>query len=211
MSGFWHWNLIHLFNFYLAAAFLVSTTLRVRQYRTIVALVRAVPSRWPRLFELVKRHGTLFLSWTTLLPALLALGLLALNMLASHVVWEDAQLTPTDVTRHWQALAAVLLVGGAMVAFDLVGTFWIGEVDRELMQKYFDQAEYWLRSWTAPMVSVFTLGYVNPRKVVDVEVRKALVEASRLINLTLWWVSVQTGLRMAFGLTLWLTYALGSR
>ena len=211
MSGFWHWNLIHLFNFYLAAAFLVSTTLRVRQYRTIVALVRAVPSRWPRLFELVKRHGTLFLSWTTLLPALLALGLLALNMLASHVVWEDAQLTPSDVTRHWQALAAVLLVGGAMVAFDLVGTFWIGEVDRELMQKYFDQAEYWLRSWTAPMVSVFTLGYVNPRKVVDVEVRKALVEASRLINLTLWWVSVQTGLRMAFGLTLWLTYALGSR
>jgi hypothetical protein len=91
------------------------------------------------------------------------------------------------------------------------GTFWIGEVDRELMQKYFDQAEYWLRSWTAPMVSVVTLGYVNPRKVVDVEVRKALVEASRLINLTLWWVSVQTGLRMAFGLTLWLTYALGSR
>ncbi len=43
---------------------------------------------------------------------------------------------------------------------------------------------------------------------VAVEVRAALVSASRLINYTLWWVSIQTGLRMAYGLSLWGTWAL---
>jgi hypothetical protein len=58
-------------------------------------------------------------------------------------------------------------------------------------------------------VKVFTFGYINPRQMVAVEVRKALVEASRLLNSTLWWVSAQVGLRIVFGLSLWLTYATG--
>src|SRR5438270_553196 len=57
--------------------------------------------------------------------------------------------------------------------------------------------------------SLFTLGYVNPRKIVHAEVRKALVETSKLLNTTLWWVSLQVSLRVAFGLTLWLTWAMG--
>ena len=208
MAGFWHWNLIHLFNFYLAVAFLVGTTLRVNQYWAIISLVRAVPGRWPRLFDLVKKHVTIFLTWTTVLPALLAFGLLAANTLASRLVWRDADLTPASLAGHWQAWPALLLLGAAMLGVDLYATFWYGQVDRDLMQQYFDQAEYWLRSWTAPVVHVFTFGYVNPRKMVAVEVRKALLQASCLINNTLWWVAVQVGLRMAFGLTLWLTYAL---
>jgi hypothetical protein len=94
-----------------------------------------------------------------------------------------------------------------MLAVDLYATFTVGEFDRNMMQKYLDQAEYWLRSWSAPVVRVFTLGFVNPRQMVAVEVRKALVEASRLINSTLWWGSAQVSLRVVYGLTLWLTYA----
>jgi hypothetical protein len=43
---------------------------------------------------------------------------------------------------------------------------------------------------------------------VAVEVRAALVSASKLLNGTVWWVITQTGLRITFGLSLWLTYAL---
>jgi hypothetical protein len=207
ISRFWNVNLIHLLDFYLAVAFLVSTSLRISQYRTILGLVRAVPSRWPRLLGLVKQHSTLFLTWTTMLPAVLAFSLCVIHMMACRLVWPHANLTVADVCEHWQALAAVTLLGAAMLTVDIYGTFNFREVDRALMQKYFDQAEYWLRSWTAPVVQVFTLGYVNPRQMVAVEVRKALIEASRLINSTFWWVSVQTGLRVAFGLALWLTYA----
>ena len=74
--------------------------------------------------------------------------------------------------------------------------------------KHFDQAEYWLRSWAAPMVRFFTLGHINPRKMVAEEVRKALLAASAMINSSLWWWIRQVGLRFAFGLSLWLTWAL---
>ena len=63
-------------------------------------------------------------------------------------------------------------------------------------------------SHTAIVVRVFTFGFVNPRRLVTVEVRRALIDASRLLNTTLWWVIGQTGLRLAFGLALWLTWAL---
>src|SRR5205807_1874601 len=105
-------------------------------------------------------------------------------------------LTIARVMEHGPFLVTVVLCGAAMLGVDLYATFSAGEVDRESMQIYFDQAEYWLRSWTAPVVHAFTLGYIHPRRMVAVEVRKALVEASQLINSTLWWVSLQVGLRV---------------
>jgi hypothetical protein len=96
--------------------------------------------------------------------------------------------------------------GLAMLGVDGYATFRVGQLDRALLEKYFDLAEFWLRSWVAPVVRVFTLGYINPRKMVTVEVRKALGEASRLLNSTLWWVSLQVSLRIAFGLALWITW-----
>jgi len=53
------------------------------------------------------------------------------------------------------------------------------------------------------VVRIFTLGYINPRQMVNVEVRKALLEASQLLQLSLWWISVQVGLRVVFGLSVW--------
>jgi hypothetical protein len=201
-------NLIHLFDFYLAVMFVCGTALRVRQYRHILALVRAVPGRWPRLFQLVKQHSTIFLTWATVLPAVLAFSLSAIHMLACRLVWPQANLTVAEVAEFWPSLLFVSLLGLAMLGVDGYAMFNFGEINREQLQKYFDQAEYWLRSWTAPVVRIVTLGYVNPRKMVAVEVQKALVEASRLLNSTFWWVSAQTGLRVLFGLALWLTFAL---
>jgi ABC-type sulfate transport system permease component len=201
-------NLIHLFDFYLALLFLVSTYLRFRQYEAVVRLVRAVPERWPRLFQLVREHHTIFFTWSTALPAVLALGLSVVHTLACRWVWPHAQLTAGQIAELPVAVPVVVMFGVAMVTFDAYATFTVGELDRPMLEKYFDQAEYWLRSWVAPVVHVFTLGRISPRRMVAEEVRKALVEASRLLNATLWWVNVQVTLRIAFGLSLWLTYAL---
>src|SRR5579871_2740677 len=142
-----------------------------------------------------------------MLPALLALGLYLLHSLACRLIWPHAELTVRGLAELPVAVPIVAGLGIAMLVVDLYVTFTVGEVDRRLLERYFDQAEYWLRSWVAPVVQVFTLGYVNPRRLVTVEVRKALAEASRLLNVTLWWVSGQVGLRIAFGLSLWLAYA----
>jgi hypothetical protein len=208
MSGLRHLNLIHLFDFYLMFMFLAGTLRRVSQYQAIGGLVVTGPGRWPRLLQLVKEHRTVFLTWSTVMPGLLALGLSLAQLVASRQIWPQADLTLGGLADHWLAIPFIAVLGAAMVGVDLYGIFVVGTFDRQEMEKYFDQAEYWLRSKTAHVVRIFTLGYVNPRRMVAVEVRKALVEASRLLNTTLWWMTVQIGLRIAFGLALWLTWAL---
>jgi hypothetical protein len=208
MSWLLNLNLIGFFDFYLVLLFIISTCLRVRQYTAILALLGRFPGRWPRLLQLVRAHGNLFLTWGTVLPLLLSLGLLLLNLLASRLVWHHASLTVADLLELPLAWPLVLVSGAAMTAFDAYGTWDVGEVDRAEMEKYFDQAEYWLKPWTAPVVRFFTLGFINPRQMVAKEVRGALVSASDVINSSLWWVVVQTGLRILFGLSLWGTWAL---
>ncbi len=200
-------NLIHLFDFYLALMFLISLYRRFEQYRAVGGLVVKVPGRWPKLFSLVRQHGGVFLTWTTFLPAILALVLLVVQAIASRSLWPAAQVTPASLVHHVLALPFILILGSAMLGVDLYNVVAVSPVDQQEMVKYFDEAEYWLRSWTAPVVHFFTLGRINPRQMVRVEVRKALVEASRLINVNLWWVILQTGLRIAYGLALWLTWA----
>jgi hypothetical protein len=201
-------NLIHLFDFYLGAAFLVSLTLRFNQYRSILALVRAVPERWPKLFRLVKGHSTIFLTAGTILPGACALTLYLIHTLACRLVWPRAAVTVGYLGLHVGAVPIVAVLGAVMLGVDTYVTLNFGRLDRDVMQKYFDQAEYWLRSWTAPVVKIVTFGYVNPRERVATEVQKALRTVNRLLNLTLWWFSLQIGCRVAFGLSLWLTYAL---
>jgi hypothetical protein len=209
MSALHDLRLIPLFNFYLAVFFIVGTFRRLRQYRTFLVLVRTMPNRWPRLLALVKQHKSVFLTWGTVLPLALMLGLILVNWTASTFLWPDAaDFTLGQLFALWPALPVVLPCGACMVTFDVYGLVRVGVVNQAQMEKYFDQAEYWLKSWAAPVVRIFTLGYINPRKMVAVEVRVALVNASKLINYTIWWVSIQTGLRMAYGLSLWGAWAL---
>ncbi len=213
VESMWDINLIHLFSFYLVAAFALSSAQRVRQYQAILSLVRAFPSRWPRLLDLVKQHRSLFLTWSTLAPGVLALGLWLIQTLASRLVWPEAGQPPYGLTlgRLFEspfAVPFVVVFGAAMAGVDVYFIAVIGKVDRREMETYFDQAEYWLKSWTAPVLRAVTFGLVNPRKMVAVEVRTSLVSASQLLNTALWWVVLQTGLRIAYGLSLWLTYAL---
>jgi hypothetical protein len=207
MSAVWNWDLIHLFNFYLALVFLLSFVFRIRQYEAIVRLARALPDRWPRLLGLIKQHRTIFLSFGSLLPALVALGLCLLNMLACRLVWPHAQLTIRQLVEVLPALPFVVLAGLIMLAVDIYATAWVTDINRAEVEKYFDQAEFWLRSWTAPVVRVFTFGRINPRQMVNAEVRKALIDVSQSINGAMWWLAVQTGLRITYGLSLWLTFA----
>jgi hypothetical protein len=207
MSWFWDLDLIRFFEFYLAVMFLLSTALRIHQYRAVLALLRAMPGRWPRLLRLIGEHHGMFRTWETFLPAVLALGLLLLHTTACRWVWPHARLTVADLAQVRLAVPILLVLGLAMTLFDCYTMVKVGKIDRPLIEKYFDQAEYWLRSWTAPVVRVVTLGYVNPRQMVSQEVQKALSELHRLLNSTLWWISLQTGLRFAYGLAVWLTFA----
>ncbi len=212
MDPLWHLNLILFLDFYFAWMFFASLYRRFRQYQTIGRLVYAGPGRWPKLLELIRKHRTIFVTWKTMAPALLALALWIVQLLASRLLFPDAAAPPRGLElhvlfEHWLTLLYLVPLAVAMLAFDLWGLIVVGEVDRTEMEKYFDQAEYWLSSPTAHVVRIATLGFVNPRKMVHQETERALVAASGMINYNLWWISEQTLLRVAFGLALWLTWA----
>jgi len=207
MSVILRLDLIHLFNFYLALIFLLSIMLRVRQYASFYRIARAFPDRWPKLLRQITQHRAIFLTFGNLGPALIALALCGLNMLACQQIWPHAQLAVGQLFKIWPAVPFVILFGAAMLALDVYATLWVTKINQAEVEKYFDQAEFWLKSWAAPVVRVFTLGRINPRLMVNEEVRKALIDVSRSINSTMWWVAAQTGLRIAYGLSLWLTFA----
>ena len=208
MNWFATVNLIHLFDFYLAAMFVVGTYRRVAQYRAFAGLALGMPGRWPHLLQLVRQFRTIFMTWYTVLPSVLTLVIWAVQIIASRLIWHRASLTGADVFAHWQVWPVLVPVGAMMLAVDVYFLVAVGEIDRAGIEKNFDQAEHWLTSWHAPAVRVLSLGYVNPRRMVHEEVRQALVAASDLLNRSLYWTCVQMGLRVLFGLGLWLTWAL---
>jgi hypothetical protein len=208
MSWLLNLSLIQLFLVYLTLVFLIGTALRIRDYRHVLGVVLSVPGRWPRLFKLVKEHHHILLTWRTVLPLFLSFALLAAHLLTSEFVWPQAAavLTVGRLLELWPSLLVVAPTGLFMIGLDVYVYTHLSPFDRPLLEKYFDQAEYWLKPWTAPVVRIFTFGYINPRQMVTKEVRSALESASRLMSSALWWVSMQTGARLTFGLALWGTY-----
>jgi hypothetical protein len=194
-----------LFNLYLIIIFLLGIALRVHQYRAILGIVRAVPSRWPKLFELVKQHRNIFLTWSNVWPLLATLALFACQTVGRYFLWDKTQLTAAELVRLWPVLPVVGLCAVAMLLFDIGGAFQVGTINRTEVERSLDQAEYWLKSWAAPVLRVFTLGYLNPRRLVTNEVRKALTEASKSLSIGLWWSTRQTLLRILCALSLWTT------
>ena len=193
MNWFASVNLIQLFDFYLAAMFVVGTYRRIAQYRAFAGLALGMPGRWPHLFQLVRQFRTIFMTWNTLLPSILALAIWVIHTLASRLIWHDAILTGSDLLSHPKAWSVLLPIGAAMLAVDIYFLVVVGEVDRAGMERNFDQAEHWLSSWHAPAVRVLSLGYVHPRRMVHEEVRTALVAASDLLNRNLYWTCAKWG------------------
>src|SRR5262249_12220018 len=193
------------------AMFFLGTIRRFEQYRAIGSILVAAPGRWPRLLKVMNEHRAIFLTWTTLRPAALALLLCIIHMIASRLVWPRAQLTAVHIFDSWLIPLLILLTMIPMLAVDVYFLVRVGRIDQMETAKYLDMAESWLTGWKAHAVRVFTFGKIDPRRKVSEEVQKSLTAISDIINRNLYWMSLQVGLRVVFGLTLWLTWAVLAR
>ncbi len=206
-------NLIHFLDFYFALMFFYGTIRRWRQYRSMAQIAVSGPKRWPKLLQLIKEHRTLFMTWATVAPLALALGVWMIQLSLSRFLFPEAGNPPHGLTLgglldNWPFLIPATIFAIAMFSVDLYFIICIGQVDQAETETYFDQAEYWLNSATAHVVRIATFGFVNPRRMVRDEVQKALVSASGLLNASLWWWNLQVTLRLAFAFILWLAWAL---
>jgi hypothetical protein len=199
-------NLIRVFDFYVTLMFLISLVRRWDVYLNAIRLLIAVRGRWPKLIQRLSEHSSLILNRAFFRPALLALGLTLTQLVASRIIFPLAVLTGKQLQAElwWIPLILVPLV--PMLLVDIYFVVRVGKFDHDETVKYFDQAETWL-GWKGPLVRVLTLGIVNPQRMVDDEVKKNLTEYQSTLQASLWWVSVQIGLRLVFGLTLWTVWA----
>src|SRR5262249_46737128 len=127
--------------------------------------------------------------------------------LAGRLLWPLAdQFTAGELRHLWPMLVPVLATAAIMLVIDVWGTAWVGQIDLKETEGYFDLAEKWLTGWRAPVVRWLSLGYVNPRQMVNDQVRGALLEGSKLLHTNLWWMVGQTAWRILFGLSLWGSY-----
>ena len=208
MSRFDAVNLIRLFDFYLAAMFVLGLARRYPVYWDAIRLGIGLRGRWPKLIERLRQHHGVLLTQDVLRPLLLALGLIAIQMICSRVIWPKAELAVAEVTGSWWRSVIVGLAVLPMLAVDVYFLIRIGRFDRRETEVYFDQAEHWLRTWKTPLIRAATLGYLNPQRMVDEEVRKGMAQLGETVSWVAWWMSVQVGCRVAFGLTIWLLWAL---
>jgi hypothetical protein len=200
-------NLIRVFDFYVTLMFVISLVRRWDVYLSAVRLLIAVRGRWPKLVDRLSEHSSLLLNRSFFRPALWALGLTLGQLLASRIIFPQATLTGDQLRAEWWWIPVVLVPLVPMLAVDVYFVVRVGKFDHDETVKYLDQAETWL-GWKGPLVRALTLGVVNPRRMVDDEVKKSLTEYRSTLQASLWWVAVQIGLRLAFGLTLWSVWAI---
>jgi hypothetical protein len=200
-------NLIRIFDFYLALMFFISLIRRWSVYVNAFRLLIAVRGRWPKLIQRLGEHKSVLLNWSFFRPAAIALFLMLVQLIASRLIWPQAVLTAAQLRDEWWLVPVILVPLVPMVLVDLFFVIRVGRFDHGETVKYLDQAESWL-GWKGPFVRALSLGLVNPRKMVDNEVKKSLSEMQSTLTASLWWVIVQTTLRLAFGLTLWTVWAL---
>ncbi len=199
-------NLIRVFDFYVTLMFVISLVRRWDVYLSAVRLLISVRGRWPKLISRLAEHRSLILNRSFFRPALLALGLTLTQLIASRIIFPQAVLLGEQLRAEWWWVPLILVPLVPMLLVDVYFIVRVGKFDHDETVKYFDQAEGWL-GWRGPVVRVATLGLVNPQRMVDDEVRKNLSAYQSTLQASLWWVSVQIGLRLTFGLTLWTVWA----
>jgi hypothetical protein len=199
-------NLINLFDFYLAAFFLLSTARRWGQYQAIVSLLRRAPGRWPKLMAMLNQQRYVLLNRAAVGPVIVAFVMMSVQIVMSRLVLPEASVTLRDLREHSMYGVLLIAVSLPMIAVDAYFLIRVGTINESETSQYLDRAESWLANWKSTLIRVVTFGRVNPRQMVEMEVRKALQELRKLMARNFYWMALQYTLRVFFGLTLWGTW-----
>jgi hypothetical protein len=199
-------NLMASYERYLVLTFVLSLLLRFRQYHTNVRFAWAFPQQWPNVLEVIKKHSDIFLRWTTLLPVAVTLVILLTHTVCYRLVWSEAVVTPGGLREHLVVAAFLLPVSLWMICLDLSTLFRASQLDFAEIEKNLSKGEFALTSRALSALRVASLGFFNPRKLVENRVADSLhgVRLALLAQLRRW--SFHTAVRITFGFLLWFGY-----
>lgn len=207
MSRLLDTNLIRLFDFYLLLMFVIGLLRRAAFYKDVILVSVAAVMRQPNLVRRLGANRDVLLNWQTLRPVFFAVLLLAVQFVLSRLIWPEATLTGREVSRVWWQVVLAIVLFLPMFAVDVYFLIRVGQIDRGAAHELLIRAEHWLTSWQAPAVRLITFGYINPRKMVDDQLRDGLHWFRGTMAWSMWWTTVQVGLRVLFGVAIWLLWA----
>ena len=200
-------NLIRMYDFYLAVMALFSFLRRYPVYWDGLILVTTARGRWPRVVARMRQQHGVLLNWATIRPLAFALILMACQMIASRIVWPEANIQFGELFSPWLLLVPFFLALVPMFLLDCYFLLRVGTFDRGETEAYLDYAEKWAGTWKAKAVRAATFGRMNPDRMVDEEVKKGLEMIGQTVSWSMWWVTAQVALRLLFGLVVWLLWA----
>ena len=93
-------NLIRIFTFYLTFMFLLSFVRRWDVYWNAIRILVSVRGRWPKLIHQLSEHKSIILNWSFIRPAILAMILTGMQMIASWMIWPHAVITGPQLQRE---------------------------------------------------------------------------------------------------------------
>ncbi|MFO0938424.1 MAG: hypothetical protein U0798_18125 [Gemmataceae bacterium] len=204
-------NLIRLFDFYLLLMFVIGLLRRFALYRDVVILTIATFIRQPNLVKRLSANRDVLMDGKTLRPIFFALLLMSIQLVMSRLIWPSATITIHEVSQTWWQAALLVVLFIPMVSVDVYFLARVGQIDRHEAKKHLARAEHWLSSWQGTAVKLVTFGYVNPRQMVDDQLRENLTWFRGTIQWSMWWVVVQVGLRVMWGVAIWLLWAFRNR
>ncbi|MCU0705697.1 MAG: hypothetical protein MUF18_17145 [Fimbriiglobus sp.] len=199
-------NLIRLFSFYLTLMMCISLWRRWRMYADAVRLGWSTFTRRKRLLGRVGTQVQLLFTRSVVVPLAVVAILTVVQWICSYGIWPQATVPLGEVGDNWWKLLLVTAAAVPMLGVDVYFLAKVGKFDRHSTEEYLDYAERWL-GWRGRVVRAATAGVVNPTKIVDAEVRKGLEYLGQSAAWAMWWTSVQSVLRVSFGLIVWLLWA----
>lgn len=199
-------NFMAAYERYLILTFVLSLMLRFRQYQNNVRFAWAVPHYWPNVLEVIKKHSSIFVTWTTILPVAITFGILLSHTVCYRLIWSEAVVTPEGLREHPVVATFLLPVSLWMIVLDVTTLFRASQMDFTEIERNLAKGEFALTSRALSALRFASFGLFNPRKLVENRVADSLhgVRLALLAQLRAW--SFHTAVRISFGFLLWFGY-----
>jgi hypothetical protein len=198
-------NLIRLFDLYLVLMMCISLWRRWRVYADAIRLGWSTFRTRKKLLGRVGTQVQALFTRSVVIPLAVVAVLTVVQWVCSRLIWPHAVVPLGDVGTSWWKVLLVFVAMLPMIGVDVYFLVKVGKFDHNSTAEYLDYAERWL-GWRGRAVRVATAGVVNPTKIVDAEVKKSLEYLGQTASWAMWWTSVQSVLRVTFGLLVWVLW-----
>jgi hypothetical protein len=187
-------NLMEFFEYYLLATFVLGAV-QLRHYAATYRLVLRTPTRWPRLYEHLKKHLNELLTFPTLLIFGLMLGAWILHLFLRRAIWPDASVTPAQLREETLYLGLAVLSAFAMLVLDARALVRAATFRGPRMVWLIDLTEMALRSEVLPL-----------KWLIHWRIRSKIARGLPLLHVWMWKRSAEIASRLVFGSTLWIVW-----